>query len=71
MEIVKNLKGLYENKKKIEKQLKLTLKNISNPKKYYCIDTKWIQEYKNIYDYDKIVENIKINEKKLCSFINL
>ena len=68
--IINNLKGLEENEENIKKKLKLPLKELSDPEEYYCINNEWIEEYKNLYNYKKIIKNKNNNEQTLYSYIN-
>ena len=68
--IINNLKGLEENEENINKKLEVPLKELSDPEEYYCINNEWIEEYKNLYNFKKIIKNKNIDEKKLYSYIN-
>jgi len=67
--ILNNLKKLYYNECKIENQLKLQIYNISNPKDFYLVYYKWIENYKDANNYNKIVKNINKDDQILHSFL--
>ena len=52
---------LYFHEKKFKEKLKNKIKDIFNFKKYYLIDSKWLEEYKQFFLYDLITE--KLEEK--------
>jgi len=67
--ILNNLKKLYDNECKIEKQLRLPIYNISDPKDFYLVYYKWIKNYKDANNYNKIVKNINKDDQILYSFL--
>ena len=68
-DILQNLKGLYENEQNIITQLKQSLPNILKAKQYYLVKTEWIKEYKRIYNYENIVNNIRKKDRELLSYL--
>ena len=68
-DILQNIKGLYDNKNNIEKQMNILLKDISEYQTYYLVNEKWIEEYKDLYNYNIIVKNIDKKEQQLKSYL--
>ena len=66
---LKYLKKLYEFEIYNKNKLNTKLLSILNPKSYYLINKKWMEEYKNFYNYDKIIKYIN-QDDKLYSFLN-
>ena len=52
---------LYFHKKKFQEKLKSKIKDIYNFKKYYLINSEWLEEYKQFFLYDLIEK--KLDEK--------
>ena len=52
---------LYFHEKKFQEKLKNKIKDIYNIKKYYLVNSEWLEEYKQFFLYDLIKE--KLDEK--------
>ena len=67
---IKYLLKMKQNEDYYLKQTQISLKNISNKENLYLINKKWMNIYKNYYNYDKITKYNNIDENKLYSLIN-
>ena len=52
---------LYFNEQIIKQKIKKNIKDIYNFKKYYLINKKWLNEYKEFFLYDIIIKKLKEN----------
>ena len=67
---LKNIKQMIEYEELIQNQIKSNLNNLSNPEEFYLINSKWMESYKNFYNYKTIISNKNKNDNYLFNYIS-
>ena len=68
--ILKILKQINENENNIEANISTNLKNISNSEYYYLINKQFMDNFKQHYNYDKIIQYINYDNETLYYYLN-
>jgi len=67
---LKNIKQMIEYEELIQNQIKSNLNNLSNPEEFYLINNKWMENYKNFFNYKAIISNKSKDDNYLFNYIS-
>ena len=67
--IIKILKQIYKNEINIQSNIETNLRNTSNNEGFYLINKKFMDNFKELFNYDAIIKHINYDDNTLCSFL--